>query len=76
MSLTSVEIDDELVGRVMQALGVSTRRTAVHVALERVLNDAPMSVGEQLAMRGTGWPGDLATMRADPMTVDGAVADR
>ena len=62
---TNIDIDDELVERAMRAFGLSTKRQAVHLALERLLGGGPMSVEEQLAMEGTGWDGDLDAMRAD-----------
>ena len=65
MSRTNIDIDDELVERAMRAFGLSTKRQAVHLALERLLGGGPMSVEEQLAMEGTGWDGDLDVMRDD-----------
>ena len=65
MGRTNIDIDDELVERAMRSFGLSTKRQAVHLALERLLGGGPMSVEEQLAMEGTGWDGDLDTMRAD-----------
>lgn len=65
MSRTNVDIDDELIDRVMLAFGLRTKRQAVHLALERLLGGGPMSVEEQLGMEGAGWDGDLDAMRAD-----------
>ena len=49
----------------MHAFGLSTKRQAVHLALERLLGGGPMSIEEQLAMEGAGWDGDLDAMRDD-----------
>ncbi len=65
MSRTNIDIDDELVERVMRTFGLGTKRQAVQLALERLLGGGPMSVDEQLAMEGVGWEGDLDTLRAD-----------
>jgi len=62
---TNIDIDDELVERAMRAYGLSTKRQAVHLALERLLGGGPMSIEEQLRMEGAGWDGDLDAMRAD-----------
>jgi Arc/MetJ family transcription regulator len=65
VSRTNIDLDDELVDRVMRMFGLSTKRAAVQLALERLAGGGPMSVEEQLAMEGTGWEGDLDAMRAD-----------
>ena len=65
MSRTNIDIDDDLIERVMRTFGLQTKRQAVHFALERLLGGEPMSVEEQLAMEGAGWEGDLEAMRAD-----------
>lgn len=62
MSRTNVELDDELVGRVMDRYGLKTKRATIDFAL-RQLDLEPMSREEALAMRGTGWEGDLEEMR-------------
>ena len=63
MSRTNIDIDEELVARVMRRYGVRTKRAAVDLALRR-LDLAPMTRDEALAMRGTGWEGDLSELRA------------
>jgi len=63
MARTNVEIDEQLVGRVMRRYGLRTKRAAIDLALQR-LDVEPMSREEALAMRGTGWGGDLEEMRA------------
>jgi Arc/MetJ family transcription regulator len=63
MARTNVEIDDKLMGRVMRRYGLKTKRSAVDLALRR-LDMQPMDVQEALAMRGSGWEGDLHQQRA------------
>lgn len=64
MSRTNIDIDDELVGWVMHKYRLSTKREAVNFALHRLRHE-PMTTEEALAMRGTGWYGDLDEMRAN-----------
>lgn len=59
---TNIEIDDELVERVMRRYGVPSKRAAVDLALRR-LDLEPMSREEALAMQGSGWEGDLDELR-------------
>jgi len=63
MGRTNIEIDDELIARVMRDHGLPTKRAAVEFALRRVAVE-PMTIEEALAMEGTGWEGDLVAMRA------------
>jgi Arc/MetJ family transcription regulator len=63
MSRTNIEIDDELMRRVMERWGFSTKREAVDRAL-RQLDLAPMTDDEIEGMRGSGWEGDLDEIRA------------
>ncbi len=62
MSRTNIEIDDRLVGRVMERYRLPSKRAAVDFALRR-LDVEPMTREEALAMRGTGWDGDLDELR-------------
>jgi Arc/MetJ family transcription regulator len=62
MGRTNIDIDDELIGRVMDRYGLRTKRAAVEFALQRLDRD-PMTREEALAMEGTGWDGDLDQMR-------------
>lgn len=43
--------------------GFRTKREAVHAALKR-LAPSPMATDEALAMKGSGWEGDLDAMRS------------
>ncbi len=63
MSRTNIDIDDELIARVMEQNGLATKKDAVEFALRRVVV-TPMTIEEALAMKGTGWEGDLDAMRA------------
>lgn len=61
---TNIDIDTEVVVRVMDRYGLPSKRAAVDLALRR-LDVTPMSREEMLAMRGTGWDGDLSALRGD-----------
>lgn len=67
--LMEVAIDPDLLERVMDRYHVSTPRLAVDYALRRAAFP-PMTKEEVLAMRGTGWPGDLEAMRSGRPPVD------
>jgi Arc/MetJ family transcription regulator len=62
MSRTNIEIDDDLIARVMQRYDLRTKRDAVDYALRQV---APrrLTRDEFLAFEGMGWDGDLDEMR-------------
>lgn len=62
MSRTNIDIDDEVIQRVLNTYGLRSKREAVDFALRRLLVE-PMDVSEALALRGSGWPGDLDAMR-------------
>lgn len=62
MSRTNIDLDEAKVARVMRAYGLRTKREAVALALDRLLGDAERE-GGMLEMRGTGWDGDLDTLR-------------
>lgn len=59
---TNIDIDDDLVTRVMQRYGLPSKRAAVDLALRRVAGE-PLSPQEALGLEGSGWEGDLETMR-------------
>jgi Arc/MetJ family transcription regulator len=63
MGRTNIEIDDELIERVMRRYQLPSKRAAVELALRRLAGE-PMSRDEALAMEGTGWSGDLDRLRA------------
>lgn len=65
---TNIEIDDELIGRVMERYELRTKRETVDFALRR-LDIEPFSREEILALEGMGWDGDLEAMRSMPAPV-------
>jgi len=67
MSRTNIDIDDELIGRVMRRYRLPSKRAAVELALRRLAGE-PMSRDEALAMEGAGWSGDLDAMREPDAT--------
>lgn len=62
MSRTNIDIDDELIQRVMQRYSLRTKREAVDFAL-RKLAPKPLTSEEFLALEGSGWSGDLDEIR-------------
>jgi Arc/MetJ family transcription regulator len=52
MSRTNIDIDDELVHRVMMQFGLTTKREAVDYALRHLVGQ-PMTRKEMIAMAGT-----------------------
>lgn len=63
---TNIDIDDQLIDRAMSRYGLRTKREAVDLALRRLVGE-PLSLGDALAMRGTGWDADLDELRhGDP----------
>jgi Arc/MetJ family transcription regulator len=62
MSRTNIDIDDELIERVMRRYRLPSKRAAVELALRRLAGE-PMSRDEALAMEGAGWRGDLDELR-------------
>ncbi|MGH2799347.1 MAG: type II toxin-antitoxin system VapB family antitoxin [Solirubrobacterales bacterium] len=56
MSRTNIEIDDQLIARVMDRYRLRTKREAVDLALRRLVDGIePMTIDEMLAMEGSGW---------------------
>ncbi|TMK25487.1 MAG: type II toxin-antitoxin system VapB family antitoxin [Actinobacteria bacterium] len=62
MTRTTVDIDDELLACVMRRYGLASKRAAVDLAL-RSLAIEPLTREQALAMRGSGWEGDLGHLR-------------
>lgn len=62
MSRTNIDIDDELIARVMQRYRLSTKKAAVDYAL-RTLVGTPMTRSEALEMEGAGWEADVDELR-------------
>lgn len=63
MTRTNIEIDDYLIGKVMEVYGLPTKREAVDFALRKLVPE-PMTREEMLEMRGIGWELDLEKLRA------------
>lgn len=63
MTRTNIELDDELVGRAMRLYRLRSKREAVDLALRKLVGE-PMSREETLAAEGSGWAGELSTIRA------------
>ena len=61
MSRTNIDIDDALIARVMKVYRLRTKREAVDFALRKLISDNPHAAA--LALRGSGWEGDLEEMR-------------
>lgn len=66
MGRTNIEIDDELVERVMKLYGKKTKREAVDYAL-RILANRPRTYEGLRKLEGIGWDGDLEQMRGGPL---------
>jgi Arc/MetJ family transcription regulator len=64
MTRTNIEIDDELVGRVMRRYELKTKKEAVDLALRQVAG-TPLTQEFLDSVEGMGWDGDLAEMRRD-----------
>lgn len=64
MSRTNIDIDDELAAEVMRRFGLTTKRTAVDLALRRLVG-SPLSREFLLGLEGVGWEGDLDDLRSD-----------
>ena len=62
MSRTNIELDDTLVEMAMRRYGLKTKREVVQLALERLVGGV-MTKQQALAMRGSGWDGDLDEIR-------------
>jgi Arc/MetJ family transcription regulator len=62
MSRTNIDIDDDACAEVMRRYRLATKRDAVNFAL-RALAAEPLTIDEARALRGSGWEGDLDTMR-------------
>jgi Arc/MetJ family transcription regulator len=63
MGPTNIDIDDEVMRRVLARYGLRTKREAVDFALRRLLVE-PLTRLEALAAEGSGWDGGLDQLRA------------
>jgi len=62
MSRTNIDIDDSACREVMKRYRLRTKRDAVNLALRRLAGE-PLSLEEARSLRGSGWHGELETMR-------------
>ncbi|MGH7882015.1 MAG: type II toxin-antitoxin system VapB family antitoxin [Candidatus Dormibacteraceae bacterium] len=67
MSRTNIELDENLVGKIMTRYQIRTKRGAVQFALQRLVGE-PLSQKAILQLEGTGWEGDLEEMRGSRFT--------
>jgi Arc/MetJ family transcription regulator len=63
MSRTTIDLDDEACETVMERYYLKSKREAVNYALRLVAAEA-LGLDDARALRGSGWEGDLAQMRA------------
>jgi Arc/MetJ family transcription regulator len=63
MSRTNVDVDDELIARIMRRYRVTTKREAIDLALRELVGHA-LTTDETLLLEGSGWEGDLEALRA------------
>lgn len=69
MTRTNIDIDDELVARVMKKYRLKTKREAVDFALRKAAG--PEVTSEWLAQfHGIGWDGDLEAIKDNPSPWD------
>ncbi len=62
MSRTNIDIDDDACRAVMTRYRLSSKREAVNFALRAVAGE-PLGLDDARRLRGSGWDGDLETMR-------------
>jgi Arc/MetJ family transcription regulator len=62
MTRTNIDLDDRLVAKAMQRYGLRTKKEAVDLALRRLVGPE-LSTEDVLALRGSGWDGDLDEIR-------------
>lgn len=67
MSRINVNIDDQACAEVMRRYRLTTKREAINFAL-RSLAAEPLSIDEARQLRGSGWEGDLYTLRSSRTT--------
>lgn len=61
---TNIDIDDKLIGDVLEATGLKTKKEAVDYALKAVMKLEGQKKLRELSGR-YGWEGDLDKMRTD-----------
>ncbi len=61
---TNIELDDDVVETAMRLYGTRSKKETVDLALRRLVG-ARLGTEEALALKGSGWGGDLDRMRDD-----------
>ena len=56
MTRTNIDLDDELIAEVMRRFGVTTKKSAVELALQRLVAAPPMSEALLDELEGSGYP--------------------
>jgi Arc/MetJ family transcription regulator len=69
MARTNVDVDEELVTEVIRRYHLRSKREAIDLALRRLVGEAP-SAAEALSLEGSGWEGDLASLRQSRLLDD------
>jgi len=64
MARTNIDLDEELIAEVMRRFGTRTKRSAVDLALRRLLG-APVTTQFLLDIRGVGFGSDLDDLRGE-----------
>jgi Arc/MetJ family transcription regulator len=59
---TNIDLDDRLVAEAMRRYRFRTKREAVDFALRQLVGE-PLPKNDLLALEGSGWEGDLESMR-------------
>lgn len=67
MTRTNIDIDDRACAEVMRRYDFATKREAVNFALQTLALE-PMSLEEARGLKGSGWEGDLDSMRTDEIS--------
>ena len=71
MANINIDLDEAACAEIMRRYQLPTKAEAINLALRKLANEPSpftppanaMSLEEALAMRGTGWDGDLDAMR-------------
>jgi Arc/MetJ family transcription regulator len=63
MARTNIDLDEHACRAVMERYHLTTKREAVNYAL-RTLAAEPLDTDAARRLRGSGWDGDLETLRA------------
>lgn len=67
MARINVDVDDAACAEVMRRYHLPTTREAINLAL-RTLAAEPLGAGEARRLRGSGWEGDIETLRTSRVT--------